>query len=138
MKTRDSPLKTEDTLLKTKEGPSVNRKLLTHILKNLSPIHRHPTWMITMAELKNGQTHERQSEKLKRQNNGSQTKHDTSNDPNSDRTTEVLIMAVREEDSPVNNARPLPTALVSVGPTLLQPTLTVWQQMNTKTYPILK
>ena len=40
MKTKDSLLKTEDVLLKTRNGPSVNRKLVTHILTNI-PIHPH-------------------------------------------------------------------------------------------------
>ena len=57
LKTKDGLLKTEDILLKTTDGPSVNKKLLTHILTNI-PIypstthphtHRHPTWRITIT-----------------------------------------------------------------------------------------
>ena len=40
LKTNDGLLKTEDVLLKTKDGPSVKRKLLTHILTNV-PTHPH-------------------------------------------------------------------------------------------------
>ena len=38
--TKDDLLKTEDVHLKTKDGPSVNRKLLTHILTYI-PAHPH-------------------------------------------------------------------------------------------------
>ena len=39
LKTEDSLLKTEDVLLKTKDSPSVNSKLLTHILTNVATYH---------------------------------------------------------------------------------------------------
>ena len=55
LKAKDGLLKTENVLLKTKDGPSVNRKLLTHILTNVPtypptspPTHRHLTCMITI------------------------------------------------------------------------------------------
>ena len=40
LKTKDSLLKTEAVPLKSKDGPSVNRKLLTHILTNI-PTNPH-------------------------------------------------------------------------------------------------
>ena len=40
LKTKDGLLKSEDVLLKTKDSPSVNNKLLTHILTNI-PTHLH-------------------------------------------------------------------------------------------------
>ena len=50
LKNKDGPLNTEDVLLKTKDGPSVNRKLLTHPKKHTNPpTHRHLTLMITTS-----------------------------------------------------------------------------------------
>ena len=47
-KERNGLLKTEDVLLKPKDGPSVNRKLLIHIITYVKHTHRHPTWTITV------------------------------------------------------------------------------------------
>ena len=48
LKTKDGVLKTEDILLKTKDGPSVSRKLLTHILMCIPTHTQNLTWTITI------------------------------------------------------------------------------------------